>query len=470
MKRLLWIVVCLGSLGCSKEEEPPAGEPVVPGPPEWNREVTPPSDAEAESTRAACGYRAGALPAETQGASHPDGANIPVDHIVVAMMENRSFDHYFQKLRETTGADVDVAPDDFSNPDPDGQPVTIFHDTLGCFVDTPHGWNAVHEQIGDGAMAGFVTTAEGSHELPAGGSLEMLSGRRAMGYYLEEDLPLYYWIARNFAIGDRHFSSVAGSTWPNRMYLFAASSFGRKGNDFPEGVENTIFDHLDKRQIPWKFYHAATPTFAIIVDKYFELSGVPGRFVPIDQFYADAAAGALPPVSFIDPDGTSDPAHRHSDEHPPALADVGQNWLGKAIEALVNGPQWERSALFITYDEHGGLYDHVVPPAACPPDDLPPDDTPAGTAFDHLGVRVPLLVVSPFAKPGYVGHRTYDHTSITRFIEARFVMPALSDRDANAEAPWDMFDFAAAPNLERKPVPVPPIREDKLAACDAIWN
>jgi phospholipase C len=105
---------------------------------------------------------------------------------------------------------------------------------------------------------------------------------------------------------------------------------------------------------------------------------------------------------------------------------------------------------------------------ACPPDDRPPENQP-GMAFDHLGARVPFLVISPFAKHGHVSHPTHDHTSIVRFIEARYVIP-LSDRDANAEAPWDMFDFGGAPNLEPQTVPVPAIRAAELDACDAIWE
>lgn len=451
-------------LGCSEDDPAPAGPP--PGPAEWNREVVEPSDAQARDARASCTYAAGALPAETQGDSFPNGAEIPIDHVVVAMMENRSFDHYFQKATEI-GLDVDVAPDDFQNSDPDGQPVSIFHDDLYCFVDTPHSWGSVHDQINGGAMDGFVTTAEGSHELPAAGTLDMLEGDRAMGYYTRDDLPLYYWIAENFAIGDRYFCSVAGGTWPNRMYLFAGTSFGRRSNDFPSGVENTIFDYLTLRGVSWKFYFSTTPTFAIMFEKYFELNQEAGRFVPIEQYYADAKDGKLPQVAFIDPGGTGTQPQRFSDEHPPALMQIGQNWLGKAVEALMDGPHWERSAMFITYDEHGGLYDHVAPPSACPPDELPPEDTEL--AFDHLGVRVPFLVVSPFAKKSYVSHQTYDHTSIIRFIEARFVMPALTARDANAAAPWDMFDFAAAPNRERRPVPVPVVDPQKLAACDALW-
>src|SRR5262245_60355231 len=132
--RLGSLVFSLLVAGCSSVETPPP-EPPLPGPSEWNRGVTPPSDADAESKRAACDFKKGALPAETQGKSKPNGKEIPIDHVLVLMMENRSFDHYFQKLPEYGQPDVDVAPSGFSNLDPDGIAVEPYHRTDACFVD-----------------------------------------------------------------------------------------------------------------------------------------------------------------------------------------------------------------------------------------------------------------------------------------------------------------------------------------------
>src|SRR5262245_13868669 len=161
---LAGLVVVLS--GCSKPDESVPSETVLPGPAEWNREVTPPDDATAEQQRKACGYAAGALPAETQGASFPNGDDIPIDHILIVMMENRSVDHYFQKLPEYGQPDLEVAPAQFTNPDPGGQPVGIFHEQNYCFVDTAHGWEASHLQVNDGAMDGFILTNEMNHEQP----------------------------------------------------------------------------------------------------------------------------------------------------------------------------------------------------------------------------------------------------------------------------------------------------------------
>src|SRR5690606_26380105 len=140
-------------------------------------------------------------------------------------------------------------------------------------------------------------------------------------------------------------------------------------------------------------------------------------------------------------------------------------------DALTKSPVWARSALFLTYDEHGGLYDHVEPPPACPPDEhVVPLDDGTEPSFDHYGIRVPFIVVSPYAKPHHVSHRVYDHTSILRFIEARFVMPAMTARDANAEAPWDMFDFSSPAFADPPAIAIPPVDQAKLDACRAIFE
>lgn len=460
----------LALVGCSSDDEAPAptGPTVLPGPAEWNKEVTPPSDEEAAATRAACGYKASALPAETQGASYPNGADIPIDHVLVMMMENRSFDHYFQKLPEYGQPDVDVAPSDFTNPDVDGNPVGIFRDTQYCFVDTAHSWNASHLQVNDGAMDGFFATNDGNHELPVGGTLEMLSGRRALGYHTQEDIPFYYWLANTFSIADRYFCSVQGPTLVNRMYLYASSSFGQIRNVI-EAERTTLPDYMQLRELDWKIYSSTTPGFGAFVDDMIAYTG--DHLSTIDQFFADAEAGTLPQMAFIDPSLARE-AWDSDDEHPPAMAQYGERLVARVVDALTRSPSWSRSALFITYDEHGGQYDHVAPPSACPPDDhapkIEPGDVPG--AFDQLGVRVPMMVVSPYAKKHHVSHEVYDHTSISRFIQARFVMPALSNRDANALAPWDMFDFENPPFLEPPAITIPEVPAAAATTCKSIFD
>lgn len=460
------LTVLLLSSGCSSGDDS-APEAPLPGPSEWNRKVTPPADDEAQAARSSCDYHAGDLPAETQGKSRPMGAKIPVDHILVMMMENRSFDHYFQKLPEYGQPDVEVAPDSYANPDPNGVMVKPFHDTTYCFVDTNHGWAGTHQQYNDGKMNGFFVSNEGEHELPAHGDLEMLSGKRALGYYDETDLPFYYWLASTFSIADHYHASVPGPTYPNRMFLYAATSFGYTSNSFPS-ADKLLVDYLEERKIDWKVYSDGTPGMAVFVDKYF---GYKEHFLKLEDYFADAEAGTLPSFAFIDP-GLGISAYDKNDEHPPAMAPIGQKLAATVIDALTKSPNWSRSALFFTYDEHGGLYDHVPPPSACPPDDIAPKlaaDDPVG-GFDRLGIRVPMMVISPYAKKHFVAHRTYDHTSIVRFVESRFVLPALTNRDANAEAPWEMFDFDDPPFATPPAITIPEVDPDKVAACRAIFK
>ncbi len=470
--RAMAVLACAAAAAqaCRSSSPTEPAEAALPGPPEWNRDVVPPADDEAAAKRAAGAYAAGALPAETQGESRPMGAAIPIDHVVVIMQENRSFDHYFQAAK-AAGIDVDVAPEGFTNPDAEGKPVAPHRLRTQCFVDTAHSHGAIKKQVNGGKMDGFVLTNEGAHELPAHGSPDMLSGARAMGYYDEEDLPFVYWAARNFAVGDRYFASLPTATWPNRMFLYAAHSFGLKSNEFPSGVTTTIVDMLEARKVRWKVYAQNTPTFAVFLERYLALKDVDGgaRFGTMDDYYADLANGALPAVAFLDPDGTGDDVMARTDEHPPSLASVGQSWLAKAIAALKGSSAWARSAVFVTYDEHGGLYDHVPPPKACPPDDRPLDEVDQAI-FGSYGVRVPFLVISPYAKKGYVSHRVYDHTSILRFLEARFTLPAMSRRDANAEAPWDVFDFAQPDPRADLAVPIPPVDEAAVAGCRAVFD
>ncbi len=437
----------------------------------WNKKVTPPADADAASTRAACGFKKDALPASTQGKSFPMGDQIPVDTIVIMMLENRSFDHSVQDA-PSAGIDVEVAPADFANPDPDAVSVPMFRDTTLCFVDPDHSWPAVHAQIDGGKMDGFVTSNDATHETPIPGiPLDMMKGNRAMGYYTEDDIPFTYWLAKQFAIGDHYHASVPGPTWPNRMYLYGASSFGRTDNSFPENVEATLMDYLTTRGIDWKIYRSETPCYGIFPDRIIEAIAQK-RVVDLSEFTTDAKKGTLPPVVFIDAGFSISDSNSYTqeDEHPPGMMQFGQRATAGIVNTLMDSPQWKRAAMFITYDEHGGLFDHVVPPKACPPDDLPAENAGPGEGFDELGIRVPFIVVSPWAKKNFVGHHVYDHTSIVRFVESRFTLPALSGRDANAEAPWEMFDFESAPNAHPPAAPVPTVNAKKKSACDKLWN
>ncbi len=436
---------------------------------------TPPSDDAAQTKREACGYDPGSLAIETQGTSAPDGAKIPIDTIVIVMMENRSFDHYFQGLASEGRTDVDVAPAGASNPGIDGTPVPLERGTQLCFADTNHTWDGTHQEINGGKMDGFAVANDGTHEDPMLGPPDFLSGARAMTYYTKDDLPFMYWAAENFAIGDRYFASVPGPTFPNREYLYAATSWGETTTSLsylPKHVTKTVLDSLDAKGVSWGAYTDGVPTFFLFQSDARSANYAKNQY-SFAKFGEDASNGTLPHLVFLDPNFVQE-GYNGNDEHPPAVMEVGQNWLAGVVQTLITSRQWAHTAMFLLYDEHGGLYDHVPPPKACPPDTIAPIlSTDAGSSyggFDEYGVRLPFVVFSPYAKQRYVSHKVFDHTSVLRFIEARFELPALTKRDANALAPWDVFDFAGAPNLTPPPIPDVPVDPTTIQQCQMIFT
>jgi phospholipase C len=406
-----------------------------------------------------CRFAAGALPAETLPPGGRHGSQIPIDHIVVLMQENRSFDHYFDRLfREGAPPERRLAPLP-PNPDPTGgPPIHPFPKTALCDVaDVSHSWNASHAQWNDGENDGFTTTNAVAQDP---------SGSRALGTYGSADLPYYYALYATFAMSDRHFSSLLGPTYPNRLFLFAGTSFGHVHNDFPATNDQygpSIFDRLTDAGISWKVYFSDLP-FTSLLAKVRTVR--PTRSVSIDDFYADAAAGTLPQVAFVEPRYFGGP-NEESDEHPPANPQAGQAFVADVVRALFESPLWPHTAMFLTYDEHGGYYDHVPPPRACVPGDQPPILQPGDVAadFDRYGFRVPFVVVSPYARPRFLSHRVQDHTSILRFIETRFDLPALTARDANADPLLDLFDFESPAFLTPPTLPEATLDPEQAAAC-----
>lgn len=404
----------------------------------------------AQEVPPACTFGPGDLPTTTApGGLH--GTQIPIDHVVVLMQENRSFDHYFGRMGRVR------APRGSSNPDPlGGPPIKPFHQKRLCEVaDLGHSWNASHREWNEGAMDGFTTA--NVHALDP-------SGARAMGYYTRRDIPYYFKLYRTFAMSDRHFCSLLGPTWPNRHFLLTGSAFGHKSNDFPtvltEFSQPTILESLDAAGLSWRIY-AGDLAFGLV---YAYIRDHQDQVRPIAEYYTDAAAGTLPDVAFVDPAFFGE---GENDEHPPSNAQLGQAFVAGVVDALTHSPLWSRSALFITYDEHGGYWDHVPPPLACLPDDTPPalggSDYP-GT-YDRYGVRVPFVVVSPYAKKRYVSHTVTDQTSILRFIETRFDLGALTRRDANADPLLGMFDFENPPFMKPPRLPAATIDPVRAAEC-----
>jgi phospholipase C len=461
--RRLGLLLLIASAGC-KRHAPPQPVAKQARPPSYDWTPPPPSATPSASAakatpgrsaaarRDACEFTAGALPEQTLAEDEPIGQRIPIDHFVIVMQENRSFDHYFQGLPKFGVTGADVAPPDYHNFDPrTGHDVKMFHQTALCAKDVRHDWNSAHVQYGDGKMDGFVGTSD-PH------------GERALGYYEATELPYYYQLASTFAIGDRYFASILGPTWPNRMFFNAASTFGHIGNTAPppQAEEPSLFHQLQQKGIEWVVYAEGMTFEEKIFRHLHEEKG--DHFKDIDGYFEDAKKNTLPAYVWVEssyggPDAT--------DEHPPADVELGQELVSRVIDALMKSSAWAHSALFIMYDEPGGFFDHVPPPPACPPDAIEPllEKRHLRGRFDRLGMRVPFIVVSPFAKAHYVSHQILSHTSVLRMVQARFGLPALSARDANSDVPYDLFDFEHPPFLVPPTLPPSPINEALHKVC-----
>jgi phospholipase C len=363
--------------------------------------------------RTACKFAKGDKVGETLGVTKAIRDSIPINHIVVVMNENRSFDHYFGHLATEGQPDAEAIPATFSNKDAAGKVIKPFHLASTCLErDPPHGWTPYHDKVNGGKNDGYVTASDVS------GS----NGHYAMGYYTAADLPFYNYLAKTFAISDRYFASVIGPTWPNRDYLYAATSDGVINTGERVITVRTIFDELTTAKVSWGIYgDGGSRAGCANID-----SGNPHHH-GLTEFYNDLKDGSLPSVVFLDPTGKQD-------EHPDADVQGGEAWSRAIYQAAIKSPLWKKMAIFYTYDEAGGIFDHVAPPKACLA-------SASESKFDRLGSRVPVMVVSPYARPHFVSHKTHSHTSITRFIELIHDLPALTGRDANSDAMLDLFDF-----------------------------
>jgi phospholipase C len=340
----------------------------------------------------------------------------PVDTIVVLTMENRSFDHYFGHLaadeqyldegRRRYGKSFAInGKIDLHYRDVAGNKVATTHiqklgdepnPFRGCLHNDPgHSWKASRKQ----RDTGFLGPGTGNDHF-------------AVGYYRSEDVPVQTSLARRFTVMDRHHASLLGPTWPNRQYLYSAQSEGLKGAPKPLDVGaysgETIFDRLAQAGVQAREYFFNIPAAAIWG----------ARMSPyirsMDQYFFDAVRGELPSVTFLTP-GMGTPFR--TDDHPQGDITLGQRFIQAVFATFVRSPQWQRGMFVLTYDEHGGFYDHVKPPVV--PDDRASKNDEKN--FGQLGFRVPSVLASPYAPRNYVDHTLYDHTSILRFLEWRFL-------------------------------------------------
>ena len=417
----------------------------------------------------------------------------------------------------------------------DGRFVLAFHDPRRCVApDLDHEWVGSHKEanfrhpnraLEDAKNNGFVRINDATEQIDRG--VESPTEDQTMGFYNQDEIPFYYNLAQNFAIADRFFCSVLGPTFPNRSYLLAGTSFGHltTSDSFPppgsggyKPTTGTIFDLLEKNGVSWADYFSDVPQGGSF--RPFGATGVDPHFLPVAVFLAQAAGtpgvSPLPQVAFVDPNfGVLNPA-AENDEHPPTDIQRGQAFVSQLVAAVRNGPNWKDSVIFITWDEHGGSYDHVAPPRAPQGDARTPDGIAPGqcadlsnvpmslapgagaecssnllsatdttvadaaalcpalasdptepfpdqcASFDQLGFRVPFMAVSPFSKRRYVSHTVGDHTSFLALIEKRF-LPAgshLTKRDQHASTLEDLFDFDHSPSLAVPVTPAAPPAQD----------
>ncbi len=369
--------------------------------------------------RQSCTFTAGARVADTLGVTAAVRSQIPIDHVVIIMQENHSFDQYLG----TMPGDVDRIPAGYTNPNLANVNVSPTRLTQVCTTDPPHQWDAMHAGWNNGLMNGFARTGEEANILPS----------VMLGYYTEAEIPFYRWLYNNFAMSDRYFCSVLSGTWATRDFAYMGSSYGvRNTNDLTVTNKTTIFDLLDAANITWGVY-----TDGGVRQNCLGWTNSHRNVYGVSTFYSQLAAGTLPSVVYLD---AIDDA---TDEHPPTNIHLGETFVRNAVLGVMASPLWMRMALLITYDESGGFFDHVAPPSACYP------HAPANAGYDttdlnRLGIRVPFVAVSPWARSHFVSHVVHDHGSMLRFIETIFDLPALTGRDANASALLDLFDFSCA--------------------------
>jgi phospholipase C len=461
--------------------------------------------------------------------SRPAGTDLlpQIRHIVVLMMENHSYDNYLGML-QGRGDGFPLGADgrpEVSNADTVGEPIRAHHlpSTLQRPQVPSQSWHATHHQWDEGKHDGFVTSTQ--VVVPAGGDVDAADCEGAgaavgMGYWCEDDLPFYYGLARTFPLADRWFSSCLGPTFPNRRFLIAGTAHGLIDDapsdllDYPPA--GTIFDELSRRGISWADYHPVAadqsrlrryarhkrkmtrrrllsagrshPAVrgAVHKDIQFTADVFPmgiGRYMrhvrSLDQFFADADAGTLPSFSIVDPDFDA-----YSEENPQDIR-KGESFAAEVINHCLHGKGWPGTLLIWVYDEHGGYYDHVPPPAAVPPDDVEgrsltgtqnrlhsvlrmgfpqkvktADNLDAGPhRYDRYGIRVPAVLVSPYARPDYVCREVLDHTSVLKLVEQKWNLPPLTARDAAAISPLGALDLTGPPAfLEPPSLPEPALK------------
>jgi phospholipase C len=365
----------------------------------------------------------------------PSPKEMPIDTIVVLMMENRSFDHYFGWHPKADGRNSGLV-----YPDAAGNPVATYRltpDFQGCdFRDPDHGWEGGRHQWGGGKMEGFV---QGNKEGTG-------SDQFAAGYYLKQDLDFIPHAAGAFQLYDHFFCSIMAGTYPNRHYMWSAQCGGQKSNLIQQNSWENIFDRAASKGVSSTYFNSDLPFSGLYGPKGLAMTQ------PIANYYQRCENGNLPHISFVDPpfkdggggDGVS------ADEHPHGDVRLGQAFMSDVVHAFIDSPQFKRGALFVVYDEWGGFFDHVRP-------HFVPDDRRSKDLFEDFGMtgfRIPAVAVSPYVKRNRVNHASCTFESILKLISYRFGLGYLNKRHRYAFNIGRTFDWDS-PNFTRPDLPDP---------------
>lgn len=362
-----------------------------------------------------------------------------IDHVVVLMLENRSFDSLLGKLYPA-GPQFDGLKGNEQNIVA-GKPVKVWTSSGGGSVDmcvpTPDPaelFDDMNEQIfglrTGGSAANMSGFASNYARVPGA------DPRNVMHYYTPDQVPVISTLAKSFGVSDRWHAAAPNQTWPNRFFAHCGTAYGYVNNT-PLHVPymmKTVFNALTEKHRSWRIYFHDIPQSATLAQIWSELPDHLKLFE--EAFMADAMAGRLPNYSFIEPRYFACAALNRlpNDEHPPHDVMLGERLIARCYDAIRNGPGWERTLFIVTYDEHGGLFDHVVPPAAVPPDGR--SEPPRNFKFDRFGVRVPAVMISPWIPAGKIvrptGKTPFDHTTIIATLRALFGIETLTDRDRAA--------------------------------------
>jgi phospholipase C len=344
---------------------------------------------------------------------NPDQSGI--EHIVVVMMENRSFDHILGWLPGHDGRQAGLAYTDASGES--HRTHALAPDFQGCaFHDPDHSFAGGRVEYDNGKCDGFLRA--GDNDL------------YSIGYYRREDLPFFGTVAPRFVTPPRYFPAILGPTFPNRIFQHAGET-DRLSNTLVLSTLPTIWDRLAAKGISARYYFSDIPVVALWGNKYLPIAQ------PVTSFLRDAAAGTLPAVAYIDPGFSGEATGTTNDDHPFNDLRNGQFFLDTLYRAVTQGPGWRNTVFIINYDEWGGFFEHVPPP----PGAVTAAEQALGYTDGLRGFRVPCLVISPWTQHPYLAATVFDHTSILKLIEWRYGLDPLSVRDAQANNLAQVMEF-----------------------------